>query len=161
MLAYGPTCPRLRADLSRSELSAGRVLRHSLIHSTSNGQNECSSASNYPRKTRSIDIYECDFLSLVHNIVAMYFLHNHETEIKIICWKRQKIRHSTGTGTGARSYIFTSPGICKKRREDTFFAPQSESRISAPVFAFYSHFSLLLELLAFLDQTRGESKCDS
>ena len=25
------------------------------------GQNECSSASNYPRKTRSIDIYECDF----------------------------------------------------------------------------------------------------
>ena len=25
----------------------------------------------------------------------------------------------------------------------------------------YSHFSLLLELLAFLDQTRGESKCDS
>ena len=37
--------------------------------------------------------------------------------------------------TGARSYIFTSPGICKKRREDTFFAPQSESRISAPFFA--------------------------
>ena len=30
-------------------------------HFTSNGQNECSSASNYPRKTRSIDIYECDF----------------------------------------------------------------------------------------------------
>jgi hypothetical protein len=25
----------------------------------------------------------------------------------------------------------------------------------------YSHFSLLLELLAFLDQTQGESKCDS
>jgi hypothetical protein len=25
----------------------------------------------------------------------------------------------------------------------------------------YCHFSLLLELLAFLDQTRGESKCDS
>jgi hypothetical protein len=24
-------------------------------------------------------------LSLVHNIVAMYFLHNHETEIEIIC----------------------------------------------------------------------------
>ena len=37
--------------------------------------------------------------------------------------------------TGARSYIFTSPGICKKRREDTFFAAQSESRISAPFFA--------------------------
>ena len=33
----------------------------SLIHSTSNGQNECSSASNYPRKTSFIDIYECDF----------------------------------------------------------------------------------------------------
>jgi hypothetical protein len=28
---------------------------------TSNGQNECSSASDYPRKTRFIDIYECDF----------------------------------------------------------------------------------------------------
>jgi hypothetical protein len=26
-------------------------------------------------------------------------------------------------------------GICKKRREDTFFAAQSESRISAPFFA--------------------------
>jgi hypothetical protein len=38
-------------------------------------------------------------------------------------------------GTGARSYIFTSPGICWKRREDTFFAAQSESRISAPFFA--------------------------
>ena len=37
--------------------------------------------------------------------------------------------------TGARSYIFTSPGICKKRREDTFFAAQIESRISAPFFA--------------------------
>ena len=37
--------------------------------------------------------------------------------------------------TGARSYIFTSPGICKKRREDTFFAAQSESRILAPFFA--------------------------
>ena len=24
-------------------------------------------------------------LSLVHNIVAMYFLHNHETEIEIKC----------------------------------------------------------------------------
>jgi hypothetical protein len=30
-------------------------------YTTSNGQNEFSSASNYPRKTRSIDIYECDF----------------------------------------------------------------------------------------------------
>ena len=29
-------------------------------------------------------------LSLVHNIVAMYFLHNHKTEIEIICCKRQK-----------------------------------------------------------------------
>ena len=26
VLTYGPTCPRLRADLSRSELSAGRVV---------------------------------------------------------------------------------------------------------------------------------------
>jgi hypothetical protein len=30
VLAYGPTCPRLRAYLSRSELSAGRVVRHSV-----------------------------------------------------------------------------------------------------------------------------------
>jgi hypothetical protein len=28
VLTYGPTSPRLRADLSRSELSAGRVVWH-------------------------------------------------------------------------------------------------------------------------------------
>ena len=38
------------------------VSGHSYTTSNANGQNnECSSASNYPRKTRSIDIYECDF----------------------------------------------------------------------------------------------------
>ena len=53
-------------------------------YTTNNGQNECSSASNYPRKTRSIYM-SVTSPSLVHNIVAMYFLHNHETEIEIIC----------------------------------------------------------------------------
>jgi hypothetical protein len=39
--------------------------------------------------------------------------------------------------TGARSYIFTSPGIhvLKRRREDTFWGAKSESRVSAPFFA--------------------------
>jgi hypothetical protein len=46
--------------------------------------------------------------------------------------------------TGARSYIFTSPGICKKRREDTVFAAQSESRISAPFFASKTVYSLFI-----------------
>jgi hypothetical protein len=39
----------------------GLIARSSVILLLPNGQNECSSASNYPRKTRSIDIYECDF----------------------------------------------------------------------------------------------------
>jgi hypothetical protein len=31
-------------------------------------------------------------LSLVHNIVAMYFLHNHETEIEIIYVEKDTIQ---------------------------------------------------------------------
>ena len=37
------------------------------------------------------------------------------------CSKRDVCVLST---TGARSYIFTSPGICKKRREDPFLLPK-------------------------------------
>ena len=36
VLAYRPTCPHLRADLSRSELSAGRVVRDSVLHTCTN-----------------------------------------------------------------------------------------------------------------------------
>ena len=48
--------------------------------------------------------------------------------------KKTKQKHACIdiNSTGARSYTFTPPGICQKRREDTLFAAQSESRIPAP-----------------------------
>jgi hypothetical protein len=38
----------------------------------------------------------------------------------------------------------SSPGICKERKEDTILAAQSESRISAPLFALKTVYSLFL-----------------
>jgi hypothetical protein len=85
-----------------------------VIHSTTSGQNQCSSASNYPRKIRSIDIYECDFYEFGTQYSCNVFLSQSRN------WNRNNMLKKTnntpfngyrGLGLGSRVQHFVCFGI--------------------------------------------------